>query len=109
MSDLNIHASPEFLNQLDWQLERLSILIEQQEGLAISLRNLEEVLLLCGMKRTFRERLLGRGEVPPPGVIPAQAGTQGMLARLQVFLGPGLLRKAKPRIKSGASFSKIPG
>ena len=44
MSDFTIHASPEFLNQLDWQLRRLSLLIEQQEGFAISLRDLEQVL-----------------------------------------------------------------
>ncbi len=40
MSDLNIHASPEFLNRLDWQLRRLLLLIEVVEGNAVSLRDL---------------------------------------------------------------------
>lgn len=40
----NIHASPEFLNQLDWQLQRLSLLIEMLEGLAVSARDLHWVL-----------------------------------------------------------------
>ena len=44
MSDFTIHASPEFLNELDWQLRRLSLLIEEQQGLAISLRDLHCVL-----------------------------------------------------------------
>ena len=39
MAYVNIHASSEFLNQLEWQLGRLSILIEMQEGLAISIRD----------------------------------------------------------------------
>ena len=44
MANLNIHASPEFLNQLNWQLPRLSIFIEMLEGLAISTRDLHWVL-----------------------------------------------------------------
>ena len=44
MANLNIHASPEFLNQLDWEVRRLSLLIETLEGLSISLRDLHEVL-----------------------------------------------------------------
>ena len=44
MSDLNIHASPEFLNELDWQLRRLSLFIEALEGLAASQRDLHKVL-----------------------------------------------------------------
>ena len=52
MANLNIHASPEFLNQLNWQPlvpdlirdPRLSILIEMLEGLAISTRDLHWVL-----------------------------------------------------------------
>jgi len=44
MADLNIHASPEFLNELDWQLRRLSLLIESLEHLAISTRDLQTVL-----------------------------------------------------------------
>lgn len=44
MADLNIHASPEFLNQLDWQLRRLSLFIEMLEGLAVSMGDLYEVL-----------------------------------------------------------------
>ena len=55
MANLYIHASPEFLNQLDWQLRRLSLLIESLEGLAISLRDLDEVLSLL-----LREARLNR-------------------------------------------------
>ena len=44
MANLNIHASPEFLNELDWQLRRLSLLIESLEHLAISTRDLQTVL-----------------------------------------------------------------
>ena len=44
MSDFTIHASPEFLNELDWQLRRLSLLIKSMEGFVISLRDLHEVL-----------------------------------------------------------------
>ncbi len=40
MSNSTIHASPEFLNRLDWQLRRLLLLIEVVEGNAISLRDL---------------------------------------------------------------------
>ncbi len=44
MSDLTIHASPEFLNRLDWQLRRLLLLIEVVEGNAVSLRDLHGAL-----------------------------------------------------------------
>ncbi|MBA3813151.1 MAG: hypothetical protein H0X26_01455 [Alphaproteobacteria bacterium] len=44
MSDLNIHASPEFLNELDWQLRRLALLIEVLEGLSVSMGDLHAVL-----------------------------------------------------------------
>ena len=44
MSDLTIHASPEFLNRLDWQLRRLLLLIEVVEGNAVSLGELHEAL-----------------------------------------------------------------
>ncbi|MBA3814033.1 MAG: hypothetical protein H0X26_06040 [Alphaproteobacteria bacterium] len=44
MANLYIHASPEFLNQLDWQLRRLLILIEMMEGLAVSMRDFHEAL-----------------------------------------------------------------
>ncbi len=44
MANLNIHASPEFLNQLDWQLRRLALFIEMLEGLAVSMGDLHEVL-----------------------------------------------------------------
>ena len=46
MANLNIHASPDFLNELDWQLRRLSLLIASLEGLTVSLRDLDEVLSL---------------------------------------------------------------
>ncbi|MBA3813184.1 MAG: hypothetical protein H0X26_01625 [Alphaproteobacteria bacterium] len=46
MANLNIHASPEFLNELDWQLRRLSLLIESLEGLTVSMRDLHGVLSL---------------------------------------------------------------
>lgn len=46
MANLNIHASPEFLNELDWQLRRLSLLIETLGGLSVSLGDLHEVLSL---------------------------------------------------------------
>lgn len=44
MANLNIHASPEFLNQLDWQLRRLALFIQMLEGLAVSMGDLHEVL-----------------------------------------------------------------
>ena len=44
MANLNIHASPEFLNRLDWELRRLSILIEVLEGFTESTRDLHETL-----------------------------------------------------------------
>ena len=40
LSNSTIHASPEFLNTLDWQLRRLLLLIEVVEGNAVSLRDL---------------------------------------------------------------------
>ena len=61
MSNLNIHASPEFLNELDWQLRRLSLLIEQHEGLAVSLRDLEDVL-----RYLRREALISRSATWKP-------------------------------------------
>lgn len=44
MSNCSIHASPEFLNTLDWQLRRLLLLIEVVEGNAVSLRDLHGAL-----------------------------------------------------------------
>ena len=44
MSNFNIHASPEFLNRLDWQLRRLLLLIEVIEGNAVSLRDFHGAL-----------------------------------------------------------------
>ena len=44
MADLNLHASSEFLNRLDWQLRRLSLYREILEDLTVSLRDLHEVL-----------------------------------------------------------------
>lgn len=52
MANLSIHASPEFLNELDWQPlvpdlirdQRLSLLIETLEGLTVSTRDLHSVL-----------------------------------------------------------------
>jgi hypothetical protein len=44
MSDTTIHASPEFLNRLDWQLRRLLLLIEVVDGNAVSLGELHEAL-----------------------------------------------------------------
>ena len=44
LSNCNIHASPEFLNRLDWQLRRLLLLIEVVEGNAVSLGELHEAL-----------------------------------------------------------------
>lgn len=44
MANHNIHASPQFLNELDWQRRRLILLIESLEGLTVSLRDLHEVL-----------------------------------------------------------------
>ncbi|MBA3813556.1 MAG: hypothetical protein H0X26_03560 [Alphaproteobacteria bacterium] len=54
MANLNIHASPEFLNELDWHLRRLSLLIESLEGLAFSLRDLQEVLSLLAREAYMR-------------------------------------------------------
>ncbi|MBP9691906.1 MAG: hypothetical protein KBD90_01070 [Alphaproteobacteria bacterium] len=44
MLKTTIHASPEFLNRLDWQLRRLLLLIEVVEGNAVSLGELHEAL-----------------------------------------------------------------
>ncbi len=44
MSDTTIHASPEFLNRLDWQLRRLLLLREVVDGNAVSLGELHEAL-----------------------------------------------------------------
>lgn len=44
MANHNIHASPDFLNELDWQLRRLSLLIEVLEGLADSMGDFHTVL-----------------------------------------------------------------
>jgi hypothetical protein len=44
MSNLNINASPEFLNDFQWQLQRLNLLIEMLEGLAVSMRDFEKAL-----------------------------------------------------------------
>ncbi|MBP9692847.1 MAG: hypothetical protein KBD90_05940 [Alphaproteobacteria bacterium] len=53
MSDLNLHASFEILNEFEWQLRRLIIMIETMEGLAISGRDLHRALsrLLEEVKR----------------------------------------------------------
>ena len=39
MSDHNLHASLEILNEFEWQLCRLMIMIETMEGLATSGRD----------------------------------------------------------------------
>jgi hypothetical protein len=44
MADLNIHAPPEFLNEFEWQLRRLSLSIEVLESLAVSTRDLHKAL-----------------------------------------------------------------
>lgn len=44
MANHNIYASSEFLNELDWQLRRLSLLMESMEHLTISMRDLHAVL-----------------------------------------------------------------
>jgi hypothetical protein len=55
MSDHTIHASPEFLNDLDWQLRRLSLLIESLEHLAVSIRDLHDVVsILMQQARIYR-------------------------------------------------------
>lgn len=54
MAYVNIHASPEFLNQLDWQLQRLSIFIEMLEGLSISARDLHWVLSTLAREAQMR-------------------------------------------------------
>ena len=46
MAHQTIHASPDFLNELDWQLRRLSLLIDLHEGIALSLGNLHASLSL---------------------------------------------------------------
>jgi hypothetical protein len=53
MSDHNLHASFEILNEFEWQLCRLMIMIETMEGLAISGRDLHRALsrLLEEVKR----------------------------------------------------------
>ncbi|MBP9692685.1 MAG: hypothetical protein KBD90_05080 [Alphaproteobacteria bacterium] len=44
MCDLNLHASSEILNEFEWQLSRLIIMIEMMEGLATSGRDLHKAL-----------------------------------------------------------------
>lgn len=44
MSNLNINASSDFLNDFEWQLQRLALFIEMVEGFALSLRDLSEAL-----------------------------------------------------------------
>lgn len=54
MANLTIHASPEFLNEFDWQLRRLSILIEVLEGLVVSSRELHRVLSMLAREAKMR-------------------------------------------------------
>ena len=53
MADLNLHASFEILNEFEWQLCRLIIMIETMEGLSKSSRDLHKALsrLLEEVKR----------------------------------------------------------
>jgi len=44
MADHNLHASYEILNEFEWQLCRLIIMIETMEGLATSGRDLHKAL-----------------------------------------------------------------
>jgi hypothetical protein len=44
MSNLTINASSDFLNDFEWQLQRLSLFIEMVEGFAISMRDFHEAL-----------------------------------------------------------------
>lgn len=46
MADLNINASSEILNDFEWQLCRLVIMIETMEGLTKSGRDLHKALSL---------------------------------------------------------------
>lgn len=54
MANLNLHASSEILNEFEWHLCRLVIMIETMEGLAKSGRDLHKALkrLLEEVKRT---------------------------------------------------------
>lgn len=53
MSDRNLHASLEILNEFEWQFCHLMIMIETMEGLATSGRDLHKALsiLLEEVKR----------------------------------------------------------
>ncbi len=44
MSNLNINASSDFLNDFEWQLQRLVLFIEMVEGFSLSLRDFQEAL-----------------------------------------------------------------
>lgn len=44
MAKPSIYASSEFLNEFEWQLQRLFLLIGVLEGLAVSTRDLHHVL-----------------------------------------------------------------
>ena len=44
MAKPSIYASSEFLNEFEWQLQRLFLLIGVIEGLAVSTRDLHHVL-----------------------------------------------------------------
>ncbi len=44
MAKPSIYTSLEFLNEFEWQLQRLSLLIEVLEGLALSARDLHDGL-----------------------------------------------------------------
>jgi hypothetical protein len=56
MDNLTIHASPEFLNELDWQLRRLSLLIESLEHLAVSTRDLVQRVLSHLLREARKQR-----------------------------------------------------
>ncbi|MBP9692207.1 MAG: hypothetical protein KBD90_02625, partial [Alphaproteobacteria bacterium] len=44
LSNLNINASSDFLNDFEWQLQRLALFIEMVEGFSVSLRDFQEAL-----------------------------------------------------------------
>jgi hypothetical protein len=45
MADHNLNASSEILNDFEWQLCRLAIMIETMEGFTKSVRDLHSVLI----------------------------------------------------------------
>ena len=54
MATHNLHASSDFLNQLDWQLRRLSLYREILEDLTVSLRDLQDVLEIMAQETVIR-------------------------------------------------------